>query len=74
MIIIKTPNGWYSKGDDLLLENQIPQQQLTFNGYLVISKILGFFPINKRWWNCLMVWYLFLNIFFNKLVHYSVGI
>ena len=47
MIIIKTPNGWYSKGGDLLLENQIPQQQLTFNGYLVISKILGFFRLIK---------------------------
>jgi hypothetical protein len=33
----KAPNGWYSKGGELLLENQIPQQQLTVNGYLVIS-------------------------------------
>ena len=36
-IIIKTPNGWYFKGGDLLLENQISQQQLTVDGYLVIS-------------------------------------
>jgi hypothetical protein len=56
MIIIKAPNGWYSKGGDLLLENQIPQQQLTCNGYLVISKMVGFFSINKLCWNCLMVW------------------
>jgi len=29
--------AWYSKGGDLFLENQISQQQLTVNGYLVIS-------------------------------------